>query len=146
MTPVFCAGRDAQEVASWVAHRIPGCERGWTRCAAMAVVNAGRIAGAVVFHNWAPESGVIEMSAAADDPRWLTREALHKMHAYAFDEAGCRLTVMRVSERNKRICRIARAFGYEGTRIPRMRGPDEAEMIFTLGAEDWRAGRFYRSA
>lgn len=137
----FHTGNEAMEVSEWVAERITGCERGFGPCAALAVGNP--VCGAVVFHNYSPECGVIEMSAAAESPRWLSRPVLWAMHAYIFVDAGCQMAVMRVSEQNKRMLRIARAFGYQAHEIPRLRGRDEAEIILTLTDDDWKAGRFY---
>lgn len=102
-----------------------------------------RLIGAVVYHDWNPKAGVLCMSAAGD-PGWLTRPVLHAMHSYIFDTAGCQLAVMQVSERNERMRRIGRAYGYTETRVPRLRGRDEAEMIMTLAEEDWRTSRFHR--
>lgn len=109
----------------------------------MVVAKGDRPLGAVVFHNYSPESGVMEMSAAADSPKWLTRAALKAMHRYIFEDAGCQLAVMRVSEKNKRMLRIAEAFGYSPFRIPRLRGRDEAEVVLTLGDDEWKEGRFH---
>ncbi len=75
---------------------------------------------------------------------WLTRPVLYAVHAYIFDTAKCQLAVMQVSERNERMRRIGLAYGYTETRVPRLRGRDEAEMIMTLAEEDWRASRFHR--
>lgn len=129
-------------IARWVADRIPGCERGFGPCAAMSV--GSPLIGAVVFHNYNPEGAVMEMSAAAESPRWLSRPVLAAMHGYVFDRAGCQLAVLRVSERNRRMLRIAKAYGYEGTRIPRLRGRDEAEIILTLTDDAWRSSKFHR--
>ena len=101
------------------------------------------IIGAVIFHNYSPESGVIEMSAAAESPRWLTRQTLQAMHSYIFNDAACQMAVMRVSECNARMLRIAKAFGYEAHSIPRLSGRDEAEIILTLTDDQWREGRFH---
>lgn len=96
----------------------------------------------VVFHNYSPESGVMEMSAAADSPRWMTRRVLHAMHSYIFEDADCQMAVMRVSEQNKRMLRIGERFGYTPHRIPRLRGRDEAEILFTLTDDEWKAGKY----
>lgn len=140
----FATGQQAEAVAGWVAERIEGCERGFGPCVAMACIKNEALIGGVVFHNYSPESGVIEMSAAADCGDWLNRSTLYAMHDYIFNTAECQTAVMRVSERNKRMCRIARAYGYEGHRIPRLRGRDEAEIIFTLTDEKWRSSKFNR--
>ena len=102
-----------------------------------------RTIGGVVYYDWNPEAGVICL-AAAGEPGWLNRAVLHAMHAYVFDVAGCQLAVLQVSERNHRMRRIGLAYGYTETRIPRLRGRDEAEIVMTLPEETWRASRFHR--
>ena len=83
--------------------------------------------------------------AAAGNPGWLSRSVLYAMHSYIFNDAGCQLAVMQVSEINKTMNRIARAYGYRDHTIPRLRGPKEAEIIWTLTDDDWRKSRFHRS-
>ena len=140
----FHRGVEAQKVAYWVAERIPGCERSFGPCVAMSVGTP--TVGAVVFHNYSPEFGVMEMSAAADSPRWLSRPVLRAMHSYIFNDAGCQLAVMRVSEQNERMLRIAAAYGYQAHRIPRLRGRNEAEIVLTLTDDDWKVSRFHGKA
>ena len=130
-------------LAKWVSQRIKGCARGWDNCAGMAIYNDG-LAGAVVFHDYSPEAGTMCMSAAADRP-WLNRSILYAMHSYIFNTAACQLAVMQVSENNKTMNRIARAYGYRDTVIPRLRGRAEAEIIWTLSDDDWRNSTFNRS-
>lgn len=102
-----------------------------------------RLIGGVVYHDWNPEAGVMCMSAAGE-PGWLTRPVLYAMHSYIFDRANCQLAVMQVSEDNRRMRRIGLAYGYTETRIPRLRGRNEAEMIMTLADDDWRSSKFHR--
>jgi len=126
-------------VSDFVAQNIPGCERGFTNCKAIGVLGqAGLIAG-VIYHNWAPEAGVIEMSCAATDPRWLTKTILHTIFAYPFEGVGCQMVVTRVSENNGRMVRIFRALGFGEHLIPRLRGRNESEFIFTLTIEAWQS-------
>lgn len=132
-------------VAKWVAEHIPGCERGFDGQGAIGVIENGRLIGGTVFHNWSPESGVVEMSSAATSPRWLCRPMLKAIFGYVFDQLGCQLVVMRVSERNTRMIRIAEKFGFTGYLIPRLRGRDEAEWVFTLTEEKWRQHPLARS-
>ena len=138
----FHVGAEARFVAAWVASKIPGCERGFDACIALSV-GSPLVAG-VVFHNWNPEGGVMEMSAAADSPRWLSRPVLRAMHSYIFDDAACQIAVLRVSERNERMLKIAERYGYTAHRIPRLRGRNEAEVVLTLTDDDWRASKFHK--
>ena len=104
----------------------------------------GTLIAAVVFNNYHPESGVIEMHAAASTPRWLTRRVLWEMFNYVFNRMGCQMAVLRVSERNNRLLRILTAYGFEHTVIPRLRGRDEGERIFWLTEEAWRSNGFHK--
>lgn len=134
-----------ETVAAWVAAHIPGCERGFDRPVSIGVIEGGRLIGGTVFHNWNPEAGIIEMSSAGTSPRWLSRKMLKAIFGYVFDQIGCQLVVMRVSERNSRMIEIAQRFGFKGHLIPRLRGRDEAEWLFTLTDDQWRQHPLARS-
>lgn len=131
------AANDA--VAGFVAAHIDGCERGFADFTTLGVADEGRLVAGVVYNNYSPEAGVIELSAASTNRRWLTRPVLKAMFSYPFDEIGCQLAVLRVSEENRGMVDIARRFGFTSHRIPRLRGRQEAEIIFTLTDNDWRA-------
>ncbi|WP_376742363.1 GNAT family N-acetyltransferase [Ensifer canadensis] len=124
-------------IALFVASHIPGCERGWDRFVTLGLVDGDRLVAGCVFHNYAPEAGVIELSSASVSKRWLTRPMLKGMFGYPFDQIGCQMVVLRVSERNAGMIEIAERFGFKAYRIPRLRGRDEAEILFTLTDDDW---------
>jgi len=136
-------GHDKQ-VADFVARTVPGLERGFGPCKTIGVVNDGNLVAGLVYHNWNPEHGVIEISGSALDPHWLTRPILREMFDYPFNRCGCQLVVMRVSPHNKRLHRQLKAYGFKSYKIPRLRGRDESEIIFTLADDEWRAGKFMR--
>jgi len=135
---LVAGGEYNRRVADWVAVHIPGCERGFHNPTAIGVLENGHLIGGTAFHNYNPEAGVIEMSSAATSPRWLCRQMLRSIFGYVFDQLECQMVVMRVSERNERMIGIARKFGFDGVLIPRLRGRDESEWIFTLTDEQWR--------
>ena len=128
-----------QTIADFVAGHIAGCERGFADFTTMGVVEGDALQAGVVFHNFAPEAGVIELSAASTSKRWLRRPVLKGMFGYPLQEIGCQMVVLRVSERNAGMIAIAERFGFTPHRIPRLRGRDEAEIIFTLTDNEWRA-------
>lgn len=125
-------------IAHFVASHIPGCDRGWDQFTTLGLVDQDRLVAGVVFHNYAPEAGVIELSSASICRRWLTRPMLKAMFGYTFDQIGCQMVVLRVSERNTGMIEIAERFGFKSYRIPRLRGRGEAEILFTLTDDDWR--------
>ena len=133
---------EAQLIGAWVATRIPGCERGFGASCAMSISSDDEMVAGVVFHNYSPEAGVMEMSAASDDSRWLSKNVIRRIHEYIFDDAECQMSVMRVSEENTRMLSIGARVGYTPYLIPRLRGRYEAEVIMTLTDTEWRQSRF----
>lgn len=121
----------------FVAERI--APRGWDvmKTAGLGVWAGQNLRGAVVFHDYNPEAGVMCMSGAGDRG-WYTLGLIYKAHRYVFDEAKCQLSVMQVSENNDLMKKTAEHFGYEGVLIPRLRGRNEGEMIYTLPDDKWR--------
>lgn len=104
------------------------------------------IEAGVVFHNWQPEQGVVEISAYSLHRRWLNKDRLRSIFSHAFDAFGCRMVVVRMSERNTRSRRIWKALGGQEHVIPRLLSDDEAECIVTLHRADWMASKYMRDA
>jgi len=121
-------------VADWVAERIDGCERGWSDARAIGVTSrAGLIAG-VVYHDWSPESEVIELSAAATSRHWMTRAVMSGILGYPF--GFCQMVVARYRP-DTPAQRIWRALGSDEFLIPRLMGRGRDCVLATLTAEQW---------
>jgi RimJ/RimL family protein N-acetyltransferase len=135
-----------QAVGDFVSISIFGKPGRIEKYSAMAVTDDDRLIAGVLYNNWHPDTGVIELHAASTDKRWLTRPVLKAMFAYPFDGIGCQMCVLRVSEHNKPMIRIAKAYGFKEHVIPRLRGRNESEHILTLTDDDWRVNRFYKDA
>jgi RimJ/RimL family protein N-acetyltransferase len=131
----------AEHVAKLLGHTRP-----FVNCTAIGVVENERLVGGCVYHEWDPEHGTIQMSAASTSPRWLNRSILKTMFGYPFSGVGCQLVILRVAESNDRMRRIAKAVGCKEYLIPRLRGRDEAEAVLTLTDDDWFASKFMRPA
>jgi RimJ/RimL family protein N-acetyltransferase len=127
----------------YVSREIGGGDRGFGNCKVMGVFDNDAFLGAVVFHNYEPTSGVIEISAAAESKRWLGRKALDRIFTYAFEDCACQMVAARIAETNVATQRIFERYGFSRYVIPRLRGRHESECIFTLTDDDWRNGRFY---
>lgn len=134
-----------EPLVRFITERIWGAPHEMTVGTVMAVAEGDKIIGACLFHNWQPDEGVIELTSASVSARWLSRPVLRAMFSYAFDRLGCQAAVMRVDPENKRMCRIATAFGFKRYDIPRLRGREKSEAIFIIGDDDWRGGKFAKS-
>lgn len=130
----------------WVAARVPGCERGWTEYQSLGVEHKGEIVAGVVLHGWEPETGIIELSGAAEDPRWMTREVMRKVFHYVFEELCCQMIVARQDPSNDRAIRAWKALGANEIIIPRLRGRSRDGSIITFTDDAWRQSKFRRSS
>ncbi|MDG3577122.1 GNAT family protein [Rhizobium sp. YJ-22] len=134
-----------EAIVSYISRKIGAGDRGFGECRCMAAFDDAVFLGAVVFHNYEPMADVIEISAAAESKRWLGRQALEAIFSYAFRDCGCQMVVARISEENKSLHRIFHAYGFTSFVIPRLRGRNEDERIFTLTDDAWKQSKFYRS-
>lgn len=127
------------------AARVIGCRADFANCRTMGVYDRdGNVAAAVIFHNWSPEAGVMEVTCAAVNPRWATRGVLREGFDYIFNRAGCQMAVARTDEGNSAVRRLWKAFGASEYVIPRLRGRSASEAILCLTQEAWAASPFMR--
>lgn len=142
----FVTGVERVMLSKWVADLIwPGKLRDFGNCQGFAVFEDGELIAGMVYHNYEPDAGVIEISGAGTSKRWLTRETLRKMFAYPFEECGCQAVVMRVDPDDAALRRMLTAYGFELYVIPRLRGRDKDENVFVLTDDAWKSNRFNRA-
>lgn len=127
-------------VGDFVSRKIWGEPDCFEKYCTMAVLRDGDLIAGVVYHNWHPKDGVIELSTGGGDG-WVARPVLRAMFALPFEILGARLVVWRVSEHNVKVRSMARRLGFQETVIPRLRGDNEAECVCTLHADDWANNR-----
>src|SRR5690606_1892027 len=99
-----------------------------------------------IYLNYYPESGVIELTSASDDKRWPPKRVVRAMFRQPFERLGRQLAVLVRSERNESMIKISRKFGFSEVYIPRLRGRDEGEFIFSLTDDQWRSSKYYGEA
>lgn len=133
-----------RSLLSFMTQRIWGDDRDMMAGTIMAVVDEDAVKAVVLFHNYEPEAGVIEVSAASDSKRWLTRPILWEMFSYAFGEVGCQAVVARIDPDNTSLARIFTAYGFTRHDIPRLRGRDKADCVLVLTDDAWAANGFHK--
>lgn len=141
----FVTGVERVMLSKWVADLIwPGKLRDFGNCQGLAVFENGDLIAGMIYHNYEPEAGVIEISGAGTSKRWLTRETLRKMFAYPFEECDCQAVVMRVDPDDVALRRMLTAYGFELYVIPRLRGRHKDENVFLLTDDAWASNKFNR--
>ena len=133
------------DVAAWVAARIPQMAGAadFGACAAIGVEGEdGRPLGGVVFHNYQPRFRNIEVSFAANTPRWLTRNLIRQILSYPFDQLNCaRLTAI-TPKKAASARRFLDVFGFKREGVVRRGfGTDDA-VISGLLKREWARSRW----
>lgn len=132
-------------IVPWVAARIPGC-RGFGEARGLVIAHHDRIVAGVVFHNWDPDAGTIEVSGASEHRRWVSPAVFRTITLYAFDGLNCQAIVARHAESNHAARHIWNAVGASEHIIPHLYGRGQAGCIAVLTEEAWARSRFNKSA
>lgn len=122
-----------------------GGRRQFGASTAMGYADETGIVAGLVFHNYDPDTGVIEISAYSTRRDWLTKGRLVELFGYPFDQLGVRICIARSSDTNRRALRIWKALGASQHPLPDLRGEGEAEIVSLLKRETFQA-RFKESA
>jgi RimJ/RimL family protein N-acetyltransferase len=131
-------------VAPVVAQLIPHCHRGFgSNVMTIGVIEGGLLIAGIVYHNFDPEAGIIEISGAAlPGHYWLTRETLKRMFQYPFHYLGCQMVVQRTPADDERLLYVLSRYGYDFIPFPRLFGRDRNGVICRLTREAWASNRF----
>lgn len=95
----------------------------------------------MVYHNWEPEFGVIEMSGAAEDKRWMTKSVIHEFLAYPF--SFCAVVMARHDPDNPARS-IWLRIGATETEIEHGRGLGRPLVLATLTKPRWLESKWCR--
>ena len=136
MKPLF---GHSEEVASFVASLVPGLERGFGNNQSIGILNnKNELVAGFVYHNWEPETAIIEISGASIG-RWVTREILTLIYDYPFLVCKCQMVIQRNSALNEGLNDQLRRLGFNEYYIPRLKGRNEDGILFTMTDDQWAA-------
>jgi len=122
-----------------------GLTRPFGPCQTALVVNGdNEMVAALAFHNFDPDAGVMECSAAAADPKWASRGVLNELMDYVFGTNGCQMLVARTAPDNDRVRRLWKVLGAQEYVIPRLRGRDKDEAILCVTDDAWATSKLKR--
>jgi hypothetical protein len=132
------------DVAKFVASLIPNMQRGFGKDkAAIGVLDDdGALIAGLVYNNWNPDFGTIELTGASVCRRWMTRDVLQFMYDYPFLVCKCQMLLQYNSVRNKHLNEQLRRAGFNEYPVRRLRGRDEDGILFTLTDEQWASSPF----
>jgi hypothetical protein len=142
----YVYGHDAV-VADFVAQLIPRCrERGFPSTAkAIGIIKNDSLVAGLVYSNYDPDAGIIEMSGAAlPGINWLTRGVIDRMYQYPFLQCGCQMIVQQTAASDERLLGMLAAYDYAFIPVPRLFGRDKDGVLCCLTYEAWANNRCNR--
>jgi RimJ/RimL family protein N-acetyltransferase len=139
----YIFGHD-EVVAKFVAQFIPECrERGFGNCRAIGIADETGLLAGLVYKNWQPELGTIEISGGAlPETNWFSRRTIQIMHEYPFYHCGCQMVIMTTMADNMLVLRILAAIGYTFYPIARLGGRDKDGVVCTMTIEQWELSKY----
>ncbi len=101
-------------VAAWTAARIPHMHGGeFGPCKAIGVVsNDGKMLAGVIYHDYQPTAETIQLSMAADSPRWARKGVIRGLLHYPFEQIGVQKLWTATPHTNERAIRFNKGIGF----------------------------------
>lgn len=105
---------------------------------AMVISKNKTVIACIIFTNYNSDYGVIEINGGAITRNWLNRNIIKKMADFVFGYLGCQSVYARCCADNKKLDRMFHSAGFKRTDLPRLRGREMAESVYTLSDDDWQ--------
>lgn len=121
-----------QEVASWVADRIPYVNS-FEPCTAIGVASCGRLIAGVVYNEYSPQAQNLQISIAADSPMWARRETISALLHYPFRQLDCWMVFSLIQPDNARSLSVCKHIGFkQKTIVPHAFGKKRHAVVFQM--------------
>lgn len=102
-----------QVVARWVKDHIEHMRSDFGPSSAIGVTDEqGQPLAGVVFHDYQPDYGTIQLSAAASSPRWASRRVIASILSYPFRQLGVHKVWTATQHTNTRAIRFNKGIGF----------------------------------
>lgn len=101
-------------LAQWAMERIPHMRggSGFGPCQCIGFADDTGIKAVGVFHWFREKDADVELSLAADTPKWATRGNFRALMHYAFIQLGCRRISAHTARGNKRVRKFLEGTGF----------------------------------
>lgn len=132
-------------VAAWTKARIAVMKDGtFGASTALGVMDKGRLIAGIVYHDYQPAFKTIQVSCAAESPRWAMRGIMAEILDYPFRQLGINRIVSITAGDDDRTRRFLEGIGMtlEGLGVEGFGDKDAAS--YRLLKREWEVGRFHK--
>lgn len=122
---------------AWVEQRVTEYKAGnFTIC--VGIEREGKLIAVVAWDNWRGVS--VEVTIAADSPRWATRQTITTLMSYPFMQLKCQRITSFVRKGNKRARKLNEGLGFKLEGRMRDAGPNlETVLLYGITRKDFVA-------
>lgn len=136
---------DSPKVMAWLQAQIPQFVPG-EGARAVGVVRGDKLLGAVAYSNYlAPSehwSGDVEMSCAAESPRWFSRQVGEVLLGIPFRQLRVGRISLRIAKRNKRARRFVEGLGFKQEGVMRHALARGDVVLYGMTLEDFERSNY----
>ena len=104
-------GEDAY-VAAWTADKLPQVSD-FGLCTALGVVSGERLIAGIVYHDYQPQHGTIQLSIAAISPMWAKKENIKELLKYPFEQLECYKVWTAIAADNEKALKVNAHIGFK---------------------------------
>lgn len=132
-------------VGNFASRAIWGEDERFALFCSMGIFDNNELVAAVIYHNYDPDNGVVEVSAGSVSKRWMNRSVLRQFLCFPFEKLACQAVVARHDETRADLRRMWVSVGAVEHIIPRVRGRNApAEVVSVLTDDAWYASPHMR--
>lgn len=145
----WATGERAAELMEWAGALIPhiGADGGFDGPYGIfeVVGDSGRRMSAVIFHDFQPSCGTIQVSCASVTPYWASPNVLHDLLSYAFDTNGVRKLWMAIPHDSEDVISFNLHLGFKQDAILRYHFSEtQHAVILSMLESEFRQSRWAR--
>lgn len=131
-------------VAEWVKARIPHMNGGgFGQYWATGIILNDRLIAGCVYHNYTPQYRSVDISFAADSPKWMTRSIVHSLFAGAFYGMDANRVSMITPSDAARTRKTLEGLGMTLEGEGKEYFGDKDAVLYRLLRREWEAGRWF---
>lgn len=108
-----------------------------------AVFRSEDVAAVVAFHSYDPRTLTMQLTMAADDPRWCRKRNVAELLAYPFERAGINKLFTTIPGDNVRAIKVNEGLGLKvEAELAEMFGPGRSAVMCGMTRADWLASKW----
>ena len=133
---ILVFGQD-QSVAEWVAQRVPHMFGRFRDFSAIGVSDGNSLVAGVVYHDYYPAYKHIQISMAADNPKWAQRGIIRALLSYPFDQLKCERITLTVPHTSARVLKFTKGIGFVSEGVLRRAFGDSHAVVLGMLSRDY---------